>query len=132
MDSKIAREIRVNPMFGCHAIYVGEKIVLITRQREKSPRDNGLWVIVSSEANSEIRAEFPALRPIEMFDSGKEGTPSWLCLPEEAPTFESDALTIVDYVIARDARFGKVPLSSRKKTAKKKKRKKKKVVRKKR
>lgn len=118
-DSRIANQIRVNPMFGCHAIYVGEKIVLMTRQREASPRDNGMWVIVNPDHNAQVRAEFPALRPIELFESGKEGTPSWLCLPEDSENFESDALAIVEHVIRRDERFGKVPISAKRKAKRK-------------
>ena len=36
---------RTNPMFGCLAVYVGEKIVLILRDRPKYPRDNGVWIL---------------------------------------------------------------------------------------
>lgn len=129
LDSRLAKEIRVNPMFGSHAIYVGEKIVLITRHREKSPRDNGLWVIVQPDARAAVRQEYPALRPIEMFESGKEGGPSWLNLPETADSFETDALAIVERVVERDERFGKVPISAKRK-AKKKTATKKKVVKK--
>ena len=33
---------RTKPMFGCLAVYVEEKIVLILRERHGSPADNGV------------------------------------------------------------------------------------------
>jgi hypothetical protein len=32
------------PMFGCIAIYIKDKIVLILRDRPKSSADNGVWL----------------------------------------------------------------------------------------
>jgi len=35
---------RTNPMFGCLAVYVGEKIVLILRDKREGPANNGVWL----------------------------------------------------------------------------------------
>ncbi len=125
MDSRIAADVRVNLMFGTHAIYVGDRIVLALRHREKSLMDNGVWVVLNPETRESVKSEFPALRPIEMFRSNSEGGPTWLCLGEDVEDFEGLALSIVECLIKGDERFGKVPLSAvkagrRKPVAKKK------------
>ena len=45
---------RVNPMFGCHAIYIGEKIMLIVRLKQPEDPDNGIWVARSPEDNQSL------------------------------------------------------------------------------
>src|ERR1700761_784852 len=47
------------PMFGCLAIYVGEKIVLMLRQKETERKDNGVWIAVAPEHHETLRREFP-------------------------------------------------------------------------
>ncbi|MDE2261511.1 MAG: hypothetical protein KGL45_03210, partial [Gammaproteobacteria bacterium] len=37
------------PMFGCLAVYVEEKIVLILRDKRKSAADNGVWLATTAE-----------------------------------------------------------------------------------
>jgi hypothetical protein len=37
------------PMFGCLAIYVKDKIVLILRDKPKSTADNGVWLATTQE-----------------------------------------------------------------------------------
>ena len=118
-------------MFGSHAIYVDEKIVFILRHREdgKTERDNGLWVVAAIEHVHSVLAEFPALRPIEMFQdvakpgpkAGKKiGVPTWNNLPETAPSFEEDALALCELVIAGDPRIGRVPGRKKPRSEKKK------------
>ena len=68
-DSPLAGRIRTRPMFGSHAVYVDQKIVFILRRRNhpKTIRDNGIWVAMLPQFTASVRAEFPALRPIELF-----------------------------------------------------------------
>lgn len=94
------------PMFGCTAVYVGEKIVLILRQKPSHPRDNGLWLATTHDHHASLRGEFPNLRSIGVL--GKEST-GWQVLPVDAPDFEESALHACELVIARDQRIGKVP-----------------------
>jgi hypothetical protein len=110
------------PMFGCLAIYVEEKIVLILREKPRYPADNGVWLATTGEHHQSLRAEFPYLRSIGLL--GKKIT-GWQVLPSDAPDFEESALRACDLVLARDPRIGKVPGSRRKsKTKSKTKRKK--------
>lgn len=54
------------PMFGCTAIYVGEKIVLILRERADRPDDpdNGVWIASPHGHHECLLKEFPSMRPI--------------------------------------------------------------------
>jgi len=47
------------PMFGCLAIYVREKIVLILRDKPKNTADNGVWLATTQEHHQSLRREFP-------------------------------------------------------------------------
>ncbi len=103
------------PMFGCTAIYVDDKIVLILRQKEHHPEDNGVWLATSHEHHASLREEFPNMRSIALL--GKEIT-GWQVLPTDSSDFEQAALHACELVLARDARIGKVPGTKRKAKAK--------------
>lgn len=94
------------PMFGCLAVYVEDKIVLILRDRRKSPADNGIWLATSTEHHESLRREFPRMRSIRVF--GKEPT-QWQVLPADDPDFEADAIRACKLILARDSRIWKVP-----------------------
>ena len=94
------------PMFGCLAIYVKDKIVLILRDKPKSTADNGVWLATTEEHHQSLRREFPNMRSIQVL--GKRVT-GWQVLPVDAPDFESAALRACELVLAGDARIGKIP-----------------------
>lgn len=94
------------PMFGCVAVYVDEKIVLVLRDRESSPGDNGVWIATTAEHHESLAGEFPSIRSIALFETPVTG---WQVLPCEAPDFEESALRACELVLARDPRIGKVP-----------------------
>jgi hypothetical protein len=95
-------------MFGCLAVYVEDKIVLILRERREPPEDNGVWLATTAEHHASLRLEFPSMRSIQLF--GKQTT-HWQVLPVDAPDFEKAALRACALIIARDPRIGKVPKS---------------------
>ena len=97
---------RTNPMFGCLAVYVGPKIVLILRDRPTATADNGVWLATTAEHHESLRRDFPRMRSIGVL--GKEVT-GWQVLAADAPDFEEMALRACELVIAGDARIGKVP-----------------------
>jgi hypothetical protein len=97
---------RTNPMFGCLAIYVGEKIVLILRDKPEPSPDNGVWLATTNEHHESLRREFPHMRSIGVLGKAITG---WQVLPAAAPDFEEAALRACELVIARDPRIGKVP-----------------------
>ena len=99
-------------MFGCLAVYVEEKIVLILRDKAGETADNGVWLATTQEHHESLRCEFPNMRSIRVL--GKKVT-GWQLLPADAPDFEESALRASELVLARDPRIGKVPKVKRKK-----------------
>jgi hypothetical protein len=97
-------------MFGSLAVYVGDKIVLILRDRKGGTADNGVWLATTEEHHQSLRGEFPNMRSIQIF--GKQVT-GWQVLPVDAPDFEEMALRACELIVARDPRIGKVPASRR-------------------
>jgi hypothetical protein len=94
------------PMFGCLAIYVKDKIVLILRDKPKNTADNGVWLATTQEHHQSLRREFPSMRSIQVL--GKRVT-GWQVLPVDAPDFESAAQRACELVLAGDPRIGKIP-----------------------
>jgi len=96
------------PMFGCLAIYVQDKIVLILRNKDKPGQtaDNGVWLATTEEHHQSLRRDFPNMRSIQVL--GKKVT-GWQVLPADAQNFEEAALRACELVLAGDTRIGKVP-----------------------
>jgi hypothetical protein len=94
------------PMFGCLAVYVGERIVLILREKPGQQPDNGVWLATTREHHESLRRHFPNMRSIGVL--GKDVT-GWQVLPADAPDFEEAVLEACQLVLARDPRIGKVP-----------------------
>ena len=94
------------PMFGCLAIYVGDKIVLILRDKREKTADNGVWIATTEEHHESLRREFPSMRSIEVLRKPVTG---WQVLPSDAADFEEAALRACELVLAEDPRIGKVP-----------------------
>ena len=94
------------PMFGCLAIYVKEKIVLILRDKPDQTADNGVWLATTEEHHQSLRRDFPNMRSIKVL--GKKVT-GWQVLPADAQNFEEAALHACELVLAGDPRIGKVP-----------------------
>lgn len=108
LDALAELSPRTNPMFGCLAVYVEDKIVLILRDKREPTADNGVWLATTEEHHASLRHEFPTMRSIQVF--GKEVT-GWQVLPDDAPDFEEAAMRACELVMARDPRIGKVPKS---------------------
>jgi hypothetical protein len=93
-------------MFGCLAIYVQEKIVLILRDKRDPAADNGVWLATTEEHHQSLRRDFPNMRSIQVL--GKKVT-GWQVLPADSQDFEEAALRACEFVLAGDPRIGKVP-----------------------
>jgi hypothetical protein len=93
-------------MFGCLAVYVQDKIVLILRDKRDGTADNGVWLATTEEHHRSLRREFPSMRSIQVL--GKKVT-GWQVLPADAKDFEEAALRACELVLAGDPRIGKVP-----------------------
>ena len=99
------------PMFGCLAVYVGEKIVCVLRDKHgDTTGDNGVWLATTREQHESLRSEFPNMRSIGVL--GKDVT-GWQLLPADAADFEEAALHACELILAGDARIGKIPKARR-------------------
>jgi hypothetical protein len=110
LDALAALSPWTRPMFGCLAVYVQDKIVLILRDKPEHTADNGVWLATTQPHHQSLRQEFPSLRSVQIF--GKPVT-DWQVLPAESADFEEAALHVCDLVLAGDPRIGKVPGSRR-------------------
>jgi hypothetical protein len=110
LDALSPVEPVTRPMFGCLAIYVGRKIVLILRDKGGEQPDNGVWLATTIEHHDSLRIEFPNMRSIGVLGQAVTG---WQVLPCDATDFEEAALRACELVLARDPRIGKVPKSKK-------------------
>ena len=115
LDAIASLSPKTRPMFGCLAVYVEEKIVLILRDKAGAHADNGVWVATTQDHHGSLRREFPNMRSIEVF--GKDVT-DWQVLPSDAADFEEAALRACELVVAKDPRIGKVPAKRNKRKRK--------------
>ena len=106
LDAISALSPMTRPMFGCLAVYVADKIVLILRDKRGETADNGVWLATSKEHHESLRGEFPNMRSIQVLGKGVTG---WQVLSVDTPDFEEAALHACELILARDARIGKVP-----------------------
>jgi len=106
------------PMFGCHAVYVEDKIVFILRDKGDPRADDGVWVATTLEHHRALKRELPSLRSITVLAGG--GVTGWQILPVDSDDFERSVLHACELVKKGDPRIGKIP-GQRRRSAKKKK-----------
>ncbi len=109
-DYLVPLEVRVKPMFGLLALYVDDKIVLILRQRTKSPEINGVWIATSEQYHGSLKNDFPSLRSIST-DSGGITETEWQLLPVDSEDFESLVINVCELIKHNDPRIGRIPKS---------------------
>lgn len=114
------------PMFGCTAVYIEDRIVLILRDRATHTEDNGVWLATTPEHHESLQRDFPYMRRIALLAEG--GPTGWQNLPLDSPDFEEAVDRACRLVLRGDPRIGKVPdrrgkrpAGSRKKAAAKRK-----------
>jgi hypothetical protein len=99
-------DLHTRPMFGCTSIYVGEKIMLVLRKKEKTDDDTGIWVCIPDEHVIEMKEAFPMLRGVSFFEDPNS---AWQTLHESEPEFEELALKLCALIRKRDPRIGRIP-----------------------
>jgi hypothetical protein len=115
LEALAALSPHTRSMFGCLAVYVEDKIVLILRDRRDATADNGVWLATTVEHHQSLRRSFPNMRSIQVF---QKDVTAWQVLPVDAPDFEESALAACELIVAGDPRIGKVPGARRASRAK--------------
>ncbi len=105
-------EFTIKAFFGCHALYLGEQIVLILRNKKAHPRDNGVWIATDDEHHQSLQKLFPSMRSIEVFGNGPS---SWQNLPLDADDFESSVNLVCELILKKDPRIGRIPAKKKRK-----------------
>lgn len=105
-------DYRVKAMFGAHAVYSGDKILFILREKDSHLEDNGIWIATLHEHHPSLRKDFPSMRSIFMFGPGPT---TWQNLPVDSDGFEESAMKLCKFIRQGDVRIGKVPASKKKK-----------------
>ncbi len=93
------------PMFGCLAVYVEDKIVLILRDKRDETADNGVWLATTEEYHEVCDASFRICDPYRYSERRSPAGRS----SADAPDFEEAVLLACELLVARDPRIGKVP-----------------------
>lgn len=112
LDALDALAPTCRPMFGCTAVYVGPRIVLILRQRGDG--DDGVWVATTHVHHASLRAELPSLRTITVFGQAES---SWQNLPADGAHFEDEVMRVCALVRASDVRVGRLPAGKKRPAA---------------
>jgi hypothetical protein len=103
----------VRRMFSGFAVYVGDRLLLMLRDHTKSPKDNGIWLVLAEgidPADPSLRRDFPSLRSIQLLGNKIS---HWLLLPSDSADFEMEVLNACDLILRRDPRLGRIPQSRR-------------------
>ena len=95
----------IKRMFGCVAVYINERMVLVLRQREDHPEDNGVWLVTEKAHHFSLKQEFSSLRTIKLF--GAEVS-SWQLLAADQDDFEELVIKACDLILMGDHRIGKL------------------------
>ena len=107
-DYLVPLEVTVKPMFGMFAIYVGEKIVLILRQRKDHQDTNGIWIATNQEHHKSLKNDLPCLRSISTYSDGTVET-EWQVVPIDTDDFESSVIKVCEFIKHNDPRIGRIP-----------------------
>ena len=113
LEELYSLEPTVKPMFGCHAVYVKEKIILIVRSKEHDSEDNGVWLATSREHHDSLKKDLPGMRTIGVFGGVESG---WQNLPADSEQFEAEVMKACTLILRGDPRIGKTPKRRVKKT----------------
>ncbi len=117
LDYLLPIETTVKPFFGMFAIYSGERLLLMLRERENQPEMNGIWIATAKGGQESLKKEMPALRTFSGLKE-KDSVTGWQMIPAAADDFEETAIRVCELIARRDPRIGKIPPLKKRKSRK--------------
>ena len=108
LDALLPLEPVVRPLFGCQALYAGEKILLVLRLRDDHPEANGIWIATEKKHHAGLKRQLPSTHSVYLLSGGKSET-NWQMLPADAEAFEQEAVRLCELILSGDTRIGRVP-----------------------
>ncbi|HXO74724.1 MAG TPA: hypothetical protein VN824_05825 [Puia sp.] len=113
-DYLLPIETTVKPYFGMFAIYSGERLLLMLRERDNEPEMNGIWIATAKGGHESLKKELPVLRTFSGLKEKDSGT-GWQMIPATADDLEETAIRVCELIVRRDPRIGKIPPLKRRK-----------------
>ncbi|MEW6057289.1 MAG: hypothetical protein AB1540_11825 [Bdellovibrionota bacterium] len=107
--------LETRPMFGCVAAYLGEKILIVLREKEDHTQDNGVWIATSREHHESLKKQLPSMRSISFLGTAPT---HWQVVPSDSEDFEKSVAVLCELLLKGDERIGKVPQRKKQKTYK--------------
>lgn len=111
LDRLAKLALSTRPMFGCTAVYDGEEVLFILR--EKGDADDGVWVAYDEARQAEALAALPNLVKIARLPHVR----CWRMLAASSDTFEEDVLAACRLALQSNRPIGKIPVRAKAKTA---------------
>ena len=117
LDNLLPLQPTVKAMFGSYGVYIGEKIVLVLRDRESHSEANGVWIATSSEYHESLKKDFPSMCSVYLLSDGKAET-NWQMIPASADDFETSVIKCCEFILQNDQRIGRIPKTQKHKIKK--------------
>ena len=106
----------IRPMFGCHAIYGDDKILIILRNKEAHPESNGVWIATDFEHHPSLKKTFKGLKNVELLSAKGKDT-AWQMIHYKNEKFEEQVGLLCELIMSKDPRIGKIPKRKNKRAA---------------
>lgn len=103
----------IKPMFGCHAIYIKDKITIIVRKKSDHVEANGIWIATEKKHHESLKKDIGDIGSVYILSNGKNET-EWQMIHEHDDDFEEKAYRICSLIRKNDSRIGKIPKKKKK------------------
>jgi hypothetical protein len=113
LDALEDHEPTTRPLFGSTAVYLGERVFFILRQKGDS--DDGVWVAFDEDREADALAALPNMTRITRLPNVR----CWRKLAASRPSFEDDVLEACRLAGAADGPLGKIPVRQKARRGKK-------------
>ena len=117
LDYLLPIETTVKPFFGMFAVYSGERLLLMLRERDNQPEMNGIWIATARGWQESLKKDLPGLRTFSGLKEKDSGA-GWQLVSVAADDFEEMAIKVCELIARRDPRIGKIPPLKKRKNPK--------------